>query len=139
LTKNAAALLYRPKKYYNRLSIYGYGGIGTVNRMTVQIYGGKYNITTTEDVAYVRGLAAELDGLVTNLMNSGGASVDRALLLAALHYMDTARKSDEGADNLRRQITEYADEAAKARTELAEVRRELSRARAGGNEARLNV
>ncbi|MDL2233663.1 cell division protein ZapA [Ruminococcaceae bacterium OttesenSCG-928-L11] len=100
---------------------------GEVNKVTVQIYGVKYNLTTTEKVTYVEGLARDIDKTVHDLMGIGGMSVTHALLLTALSAKDEARKIDEGTDNLRRQITEYADEMSKLRAELNETRKELTK------------
>ena len=85
------------------------------NKMTVQIYGSKYNIVTTEDSGYVHTLAAEIDNTVTELMQHSGMSVNQALILTALSSQDAYRKSEQNADNLRRQVTEYAEELAEAR------------------------
>lgn len=98
-------------------------------KLSVQIYGIKYAITSNEEPAYVRGLASEIDKTVTDLMRSGGMSVNQAFLLACLNYLDGYKKSEEGADNLRRQIAEYAEDAAKSRAELAEAKKELAKLR----------
>lgn len=98
------------------------------NKLSIQIYGTKYNLTTSENPTYVEKLGEEIDEVVTNLMRSGGvANVNEALVLAALSFIDSYKKADEGADNLRRQITEYAEDVAKARMELTEARKELAR------------
>lgn len=94
------------------------------NRVTIQIYGNRYNITTTEDPAYVYQLAGEIDKTVTDLMrNTTGISLNEAMVLVALSCLDGQKKSEQSADNLRRQITDYASEAAKARARLAEAER----------------
>ena len=97
------------------------------NKLAVTIYGNKYAITSTEDPAYVYTLAGEIDNLVTEMMHAGGMSVNQALVLAALSYLDTAKKSEATVDNLRQHISDYADDAAKARMELAEARKNIGK------------
>ncbi|MDR2932977.1 MAG: cell division protein ZapA [Oscillospiraceae bacterium] len=102
------------------------------NKLTVQIYGNKYPITFQEDPSYVQQLAAEIDKTVTDLMrNSGRMSINDALVLTALNYLDACRKAEDGADNLRKQITAYVEDAAKARMELSEARKEIARMEKG--------
>jgi cell division protein ZapA len=95
------------------------------NKLTVLINGVRYAITTSEDVPYVQGLAREIDVLITDLMRHSNMSINQAMLLAALHFLDQYKKADESADHLRAQITEYAEDSAKARMELSEARKEL--------------
>ena len=97
------------------------------NRMTIQIYGSKYNIVTTEDKRYVQELASEIDRTVTELMQNNGMSVNQALVLMALSSLDAGKTAEENADNLRRQVSEYAEEAGRMRMEIADLRREMDR------------
>jgi cell division protein ZapA len=101
------------------------------NKLSVLINGVRYAITSSEDVPYVQELAHEIDELVTDLMRHSSMSIDQAMMLAALHFLDLYKKADESADHLRAQITAYAEDSAKMRTELTEARRELS-GRQGG-------
>lgn len=102
------------------------------NKLTVQINGMKYAIITNEDVDYVQGLAKEMDVLVSDLMKNTRMSFDQAMLLAGLHFLDLYKKADQGADNLRAQVTEYAEDAAKARMELSEARKQLGKGKKNG-------
>ena len=96
------------------------------NRITIQINGTKYPITTQEESAYVAGLAHKLDGAVRELMDaSRGLSLNEALVLISMSYLDSFEKSEKNADNLRSQIAECLEDAAKARMETSEARREL--------------
>jgi len=104
------------------------------NKMTVMIYGIRYAITSTEDPAYVYTLAGEIDRLVTEMMHAGGMSVNQALVLAALSYLDASKKSEATVDNLRNHISDYADDAAKARMELAEARKSLGKNMSGAKD-----
>lgn len=77
------------------------------NKLTITICGVTYNLTTSEDKDYVEHMASGIDEVVTNLVKTGITQND-ALLLACLNFLDKYNKSEENADNLRRQITEYA-------------------------------
>lgn len=98
-----------------------------MQKMTIQIGGVKYPITTAEDPAYVEELAKEMDKLARQLMGNSRMSINEALVLMALSYLDAHKKSERSADHLRGQIAEYLEEAAKARMEAGEARKELTR------------
>lgn len=57
------------------------------------------------------------------------ASVTTAAVMTALGYLDELKKSTSGADNMRAQIKDYLEDAAKAKLELEEERREVERLR----------
>lgn len=96
------------------------------NKVTIQIRGMKYPITTREDPAYVVGLAHKLDEAVRQLtQNSKAVSLNEALVVIAMSYLDSFEKAEKNTDNLRSQIAEYLEDAAKARMEASEARREL--------------
>lgn len=98
------------------------------NRITILVNGTKYHIVTQEEPAYVAGLAHKLDGTVRELMEgSRGVSFNEALVLIAMSYLDSYEKAEKSADNLRGQIAEYLEDAAKARMEAGEARRELQK------------
>ena len=46
-------------------------------------------------------------------------------MLAAVNLADQLTKAQEGAENLRRQLKTYLDEASRAKNEAAELRRKL--------------
>lgn len=98
------------------------------NKVTIQVYGAKYPITANDEPQYVQELGKELDQAVHVLMNPGQAmSLNEALILLSLNYLDASKKAEKSADHLREQIAEYLEEAAKARLELSEARAELER------------
>lgn len=103
------------------------------NKLTIQIYGTRYSLTTTEDVDYVRQLGQEMDKMVSEMMKQPGMSINQALILLALSYLDANKKSEEAADNLRRQITDYADSEAKIQAELAQAKRKLEKKHNNGS------
>lgn len=102
--------------------------MNTPNRVRVDIGGAKYTISTPEPEEYVEGLGKELNELVSGLMSKGpNISLNNALVLSALHYMDLYKKSEANSDHLRSQVTDYLEDAARSRIDIEEARREVER------------
>lgn len=100
----------------------------SLNRVTIQISGMRYPITTQEDPSYVVGLAHKLDEAVRELTQGANAiSLNEALVLISMSYLDVAEKAEKNADSLRAQISEYLEDAAKSRLDASEARRELQK------------
>lgn len=100
----------------------------SLHKITVQIRGTKYPITTHEEPAYVAGLAHKLDEDLQELMRGPhSVSLNEALVLIAMNYIDAAEKSEKNTDSLRAQVAEYLEDASKARLEASEARRELAK------------
>lgn len=97
-----------------------------LHKMVITINGMKYPITTRENERYVSTLGHEIDKGVRQLMDHAQLSVNEALVLLCLNYLDSYKKSEQAADNLRSQIAEYLEEAAKARAETGEAKKELA-------------
>ena len=72
-------------------------------------------------------MAAEIDKMVRQLMDGTHLSMNEALVLISLSYLDAYKKSEESADNLRSQVGEYLEEASKARAETADAQKEIMR------------
>ena len=67
-------------------------------------------------------------------MVRGGAPLYvAAAVLAAVNLADQLTKAQEGAENLRRQVKTYLDEASRAKNEAAELRRKLQNAQNQNN------
>ncbi len=97
------------------------------NRVRVEVGNSKYVISTQEDEAYVLSLAKELDSGVRQLMEGNDrVTLNDALVLCALNYIDMYHKSERSTDHMRSQLTEYLEDASRARVELDEVKRELA-------------
>ncbi|MBP0965967.1 MAG: cell division protein ZapA [Oscillospiraceae bacterium] len=93
-----------------------------MNRIKVTICGKEYSLKTAENASYVLNLAAELESKINNMVNSGnGVSIQTAAILIALSAMDDANKANQSVDNIRTQIKQYVDEAAKAMLERDEA------------------
>ena len=86
------------------------------NRVTMTICGMEYTLVAEEDAAYME---------MRQLMDGAHMSRDNAAVLAAVNLADELCKAQENADNLRRQLKTYLDEASRAKNEAAELRRKL--------------
>ena len=100
------------------------------NRVRIEILGAEYTIATPEEEEYVRRLAREIDAQVSQLLdNDSKLSPNAALILCALGYADSFYKSERSADHMRSQLSEYLEDAARARIELDDAKRELEKMR----------
>lgn len=100
------------------------------NKIKLEICGSNYVIATTDTEEYVLGLAEKLDSDMNQvLMNNPTASITTAAVITAMDYLDELKKSTSGADNMRAQIKDYLEDAAKAKLAAEEARREVERLR----------
>lgn len=100
------------------------------NRVKIEILGAEYTIATSEEEEYVHRLAHELDRQVVGLLDHDAKlSPNAALILCALGYADSFHKSEQSADHMRSQLTDYLEDAARARIELDDAKRELDKLR----------
>ena len=100
------------------------------NKIKLEICGASYVIATTDTEEYVLSLAEKLDADMNQMMtNNPSASIATAAVITALGYLDELKKSTSGADNMRAQIKDYLEDAAKAKLSAEEARREVERLR----------
>lgn len=98
------------------------------NKVKLTIAGTDYIISTEDDAEYTENLGKELDEKIRQILkDSGRLSVTQAAILCALEYADTAKKCEESAENLRSQIQDYLEDAARARTDAEITKREAER------------
>ena len=95
------------------------------NRTDVTINGTDYTLISEESPSYMQKVAALVDEKMTDILSSGRVSRMDAAVLAATNRADELLKQQSAAENLRRQLKGYLDEAGKAKAELSECRREL--------------
>ena len=102
------------------------------NRITVNICGEDYTLVAEESTAYMEQVASLVDKKMTEII--AGAKVGRgdAAVLAAVTLADELLKSEQTAENLRRQVKSYLDEAAQAKNEASELKRQLYKAQQQG-------
>ena len=94
------------------------------NKIKLEICGASYVIATTDTEVYVLSLAEKLDADMNQMMtNNPSASIATAAVITALGYLDELKKSTSGADNMRAQIKDYLEDAAKAKLSAEEARR----------------
>ena len=95
------------------------------NRTDVTINGTDYTLISEDSPSYMQKVAALVDEKMTDILSSGRVSRMDAAVLAATNLADELLKQQSAAENLRRQLKGYLDEAGKAKAELSECRREL--------------
>lgn len=94
-------------------------------KVRLTICGSSYVINTTESEGYMKNLADRLNLDMTELISSSNSiSITTAAVLTALNYRDELEKASGSADNMRRQIKDYLEDAATAKMAAEEVRRE---------------
>ena len=103
------------------------------NRVTMSICGTEYILVAEEDAAYMEKIGGMVDAEMQKLMDSAHMSRAAAAVLAAVNLADQLTKAQEGAENLRRQLKTYLDEASRAKNEAAELRRKLQNAQNQNN------
>lgn len=96
-----------------------------MEKVKITIAGENYNISTDDEPEYLLKLAEQTDEKIMELVQSNGRiSVTQAAVLTCLEYADKYTKSEQTCENLRSQIQDYLEEAAKSRSEAEIARRE---------------
>lgn len=103
-------------------------GVKAMEKIKLTIANDTFNISTDDNLEYVAQLGEELNGKINDLMASNSRiSVTQAAIVTALEYADSAKKSETASENLRKQIQEYIEDVARARTDVEISRREIER------------
>ena len=105
------------------------------NKVRVTICGKEYVLKTTEDPAYLKSIAKQLNDKIQATMDEDDTiTLTTAAILVGLSILDDKFKTNSDIDNIRTQITSYVEEAADARlkaekleNELENTKRELQR------------
>ena len=98
------------------------------NRVTMSICGEEYTLVAEESSAYMEKVGVLVDKKMSELMDTAHMGRGDAAVLAAVNIADELYKAQESAENLRRQLTTYLDEAAQAKAEISELKRQLFKA-----------
>ena len=98
------------------------------NRVTMSICGDEYTLVADESSAYMEKVGALVDQRMSELMEASHMGRSDAAVLAAVNIADELFKAQESAENLRRQLKTYLDEATQAKAEASELKRQLFRA-----------
>ena len=97
--------------------------------ITVSVGGYDYRLLSSENDEYTRKVAAHVDSKIAEVLESGNFSIIDAAILASINIADEYYKVLDTADNLRTQLKDYLEESGRMKMELAELRRELDRAK----------
>ncbi len=90
------------------------------NKITVTISGTDYTLMSEDSPSYMQKVAGLVDEKMTDIMAPG-----RVSRMDAANLADELLKQQAAAENLRRQLKGYLDEANKAKAELGECKRQL--------------
>ena len=95
------------------------------SKVRLNICGSSYVVNTSESEDYKKNLADRLNLDMNELMaSSNSVSITTAAVMTALNYRDELEKASGSADNMRRQIKDYLEDAASAKMAAEEARRE---------------
>lgn len=97
------------------------------HRVVVPIAGQEYTLIADQDEANTHRIAAHVDAQIAQVLAGGRLSRADGAVLAALNIADEYFKEVEAAENLRRQLKDYLEEAARMKLELSEAKREIFR------------
>ena len=95
------------------------------NRVTMNICSQEYILVAEESAAYMEKVGALVDKKMAEVMDSAHIGRSDAAVLAAVNIADELFKAQETAENLRRQLKGYLDEAQQAKNEISELKRQL--------------
>ena len=86
------------------------------NKVRLSICGMEYVINTSEEPDYVKSIAYEIEMMIERMMEQNSSmTLNDAYMLCTLSYADRYKKAEENADHIRSQLTEYLEDAARAR------------------------
>ena len=95
------------------------------NRVTVTICDQDYTLVADEAPSYMQRVGAYVNDKLKELLASSKTGRTDAAVLTAVNITDELFKEREASEALRRQIKQYVDEAAHAKSEASELKREL--------------
>lgn len=108
-----------------------------VKKIRLEIGGAVYDVTTTEEEGHVKDLAKEISDDVNSLFVMNPAlSMNDALVLCALGYLDEYKKESSNSDHIRSQLKEYLGDTARAKMEVDEANRRAEKLEKELNEYR---
>jgi len=98
------------------------------NKIKLQVGGIEYVLNSNDDESYVRYIGEEVHHRLEVLKEQNAyLSTTMIAVLSALEYCDEAKKANMDAEKLRQQLKSYVEDAACARLEAEEARREIER------------
>ncbi len=101
-----------------------------MTKVRLDICGSYYVVNTTDDETYLHELATKLDSAMQEFMTaSPSASITTAAVLTALGFLEELQRTQSNAENMRAQIKDYLEDAARSKMELEDAKRELNKTR----------
>ena len=100
----------------------------------LKICGTDYIISAEDGKEYMEELAKDVDAKLSGVLKSGKLSSTQAAVFVALEYADEAKKATASADNLRSQLKDYLEDAAKAKSERDFYKRESEKLKMEGSD-----
>ena len=97
------------------------------NRVVVTICGDEYTFVAEESASYMQKVGAYVGDKMEDILNSTHVGRTDAAVLTAANIADELFKAQATAEQLRRQIKGYLDEAGKAKSEASDLKREIVR------------
>ena len=97
------------------------------NAINVNIAGVELRLISGENEEYTRRVASHVDSKVSEVLKAGSFSIVEAALLSAINISDEYYKALETAENLRTQLRDYLEEGSRAKSEIADLKREIAR------------
>ena len=97
------------------------------NKVTMSICGQEYTLVADESAEYMKKVGALVDQRMDRIQETLHVSQADA----AVNLADELLKNQAAAENLRRQVKNYLDEATQAKNEASELRRQLFKAQQG--------
>ena len=113
------------------LKIPGLQGLGKGDAVGVAGGGQEYTLVADESAAYMEKVGALVDERMRQVLDALHVSQTDAAVLAAVNLADELLKNQAAAENLRRQVKNYLDEATQAKNEASELKRQLFKAQQG--------
>ena len=100
-------------------------------KINVVVADRSYTLTTSDSAEYVQKVSEFVDDQMNQLSKVSHASTLDTAIMTALNIADSYFKEQESAENLRKQVKQYLDEANQMKQELSETKRELFRLQQG--------
>ncbi len=98
------------------------------NRVKLTIRGTNFFINTDESVEYTKALGKIIDKRLDEIIQANyRLSLNQATILVALEMADAKVKAEKEIKNLQKQMNEYLEESAKAKSERDYYKRENER------------
>ncbi len=97
------------------------------NRIAITICGEEYTFIAEESADYMHKVGAYVGEKMEEILDSSKVGRTDAAVLTATNIADELFKAQAAAEQLRRQIKGYLDEAAKAQAQVSEMKREILR------------